>query len=366
MSIFLKTSYLRVQHRQVLLYFKECINDWLVHKNSCPNDRQVLLPSHLKPVPRFMKNILDKLQIKCKFVGLGCNRVIKLESLRQHVSVCDFNPEKPIECESGCGLVIKKADINNHNCVKDLRKTVKGFIEENLKYDQLLTSVRHDINVLRNENKGLNDLVNNLRNDIKQIKQLVGIEVPLISQTTAVSCITSAQTISTSKATSTSIKAPERDSHVVPPNPFVLITPLRPSLEARLRSSDNYLIGSDEPSSSTSIPQSNCRLNNEEPAFKRRATAIRPIPTLRQMPSSLRLLRPYSPEFSSDSTRSMPNVPTLSPIQVSNDSSSEDNESVTAVTISNDDIHSDPFPNFITLENDDQNGKEFSFFQSFI
>jgi hypothetical protein len=224
-----------------------------------------------------------------------------------------------------------------------------------------LSSVRYDINVLRNENKGLNELVNNLRNDIKQVKQLVGIEVPLISQTTAVSCITSAKTISTSKATSTSIKTFERDSHVVPPNPFVLITPLRPSLEARLRSSDNYLIGSDEPSSSTSIPQSNGRLNNEEPAFKRRATTIRPIPTLRQTSSLLPLLRPYSPEFSSDSTRSMPNVPTLSPIQVSNDSSSEDNESVTAVTISN---HSHCFHNFVSndqqLENDDQNGKKFN------
>ena len=242
-----------------------CINQWLLRRNLCPNDRQPLNMNTLKPIPRFMRNLLDKLQIKCDFVSFGCQQVFHLDSLRLHMTVCDFNPEKRVECHSGCGLVLKKADLQNHNCVKSLRKFMS---EENQRYEQNLTKIRFDFNSLRNENKYFRSLVNNLQNDVKRLsneKQLTVISSgPSMSQT--------------SSATVSSIsgfhKSCERR-----PNPFVLITPLQSSMSSM-----------DEPSSSTLITGANTRHRNEEPPFKRRTTTIRvstPSPHCPTMSSNL-------------------------------------------------------------------------------
>lgn len=34
---------------------------------------------------------------------------------------CEFNPKKPLPCDKGCGLVIPKDELKDHNCIKELR-----------------------------------------------------------------------------------------------------------------------------------------------------------------------------------------------------------------------------------------------------
>jgi hypothetical protein len=45
-------------------YCSACISGWLVHHSICPEDRQTLTQPELRPLFRYMKNDLDRLQIR--------------------------------------------------------------------------------------------------------------------------------------------------------------------------------------------------------------------------------------------------------------------------------------------------------------
>ena len=289
-----------------------------------------------------MRNLLDKLEIKCDFVAFGCQQVFHLDSLTPHMSVCDFNPEKRVECVSGCGLILRKADLQTHNCIKSLRKYIS---EENQKCEQSLGKLRYDLTTLRNENKYFKGLLINLQNDVKRLtneKQLTVISGgPSMSQTST----------ATVSSISSLHKSSERSGRV--PNPFVLITPLQSSRMSSM----------DEPSSSTStqwITSANTRLRNEEPAYKRRTTTIRvaatPPPYRPTISSNISHFSHYSQPHEeivvsrSPSPRFISSATTLS---ISNESNSEDNDS-SAVTASEPLSHS--YINLDELEDNTETG----------
>jgi len=68
---------------------------------------------HLKPVPRILKNLLSRLDVSCQF---GCQETVKLDRLEIHESACDFDPKRPVPCSKGCGLVIPKDELKDHDC----------------------------------------------------------------------------------------------------------------------------------------------------------------------------------------------------------------------------------------------------------
>ncbi|KAG2464764.1 RNF41 ligase, partial [Polypterus senegalus] len=68
-----------------------CIHGWLVHHHNCPEDRQSLDVSVLRPLSRYMKNDLNQLQIRCRNREHGCNMVCSLESIDLHEVTC-INP----------------------------------------------------------------------------------------------------------------------------------------------------------------------------------------------------------------------------------------------------------------------------------
>lgn len=41
------------------------------------------------------------------------------------IQECEFNPKKPVHCDQGCGLVIPKDELKNHNCVRELRALIQ-------------------------------------------------------------------------------------------------------------------------------------------------------------------------------------------------------------------------------------------------
>uniref|UniRef100_A0A8C4X5J4 RING-type domain-containing protein n=1 Tax=Erpetoichthys calabaricus TaxID=27687 RepID=A0A8C4X5J4_ERPCA len=65
-----------------------CIHGWLVHHHNCPEDRQSLNVSVLRPLFRYMKNDLNQLQIRCRNREHGCNMVCSLESIDLHEWTC--------------------------------------------------------------------------------------------------------------------------------------------------------------------------------------------------------------------------------------------------------------------------------------
>ena len=89
-----------------------CIKEWLNRQKTCPVDRQSVTPNQLKPAPRILRNLLARLNIECDNAASGCTVVVKLDLLASHCDECDFNPKKPVPCESGCGLIIPKDELH--------------------------------------------------------------------------------------------------------------------------------------------------------------------------------------------------------------------------------------------------------------
>ncbi|XP_028414499.1 E3 ubiquitin-protein ligase PDZRN3-B-like [Dendronephthya gigantea] len=93
-----------------------CISEHLRHSHTCPECREHLTPETLKDPPRFMKNTLAALKIKCGYSERGCPGFVLLENLQNHVDKCGF---APVTCKNeGCGMEVNKRDKDLHE--KDL------------------------------------------------------------------------------------------------------------------------------------------------------------------------------------------------------------------------------------------------------
>jgi len=102
-----------------------CIHEWLSRQPTCPVDRQNITPPQLRPVPRILRNLLYRLQLTCDNSVYGCTAILKLDVLQSHIQECEFNPKRPVPCELGCGLVVPKDELKEHNCVKELRTVMQ-------------------------------------------------------------------------------------------------------------------------------------------------------------------------------------------------------------------------------------------------
>ena len=130
-----------------------CINGWLVHEDTCPEDRQPLSAAQLRPIFRYMRNDLNRLRIRCvnynddeNATTAGCTVVTALEHIAKHEAECGFgrmtcpNATCGVElsrrdldahlavcvhrtrvCPKGCGQTILDSETDTHNCVAELR-----------------------------------------------------------------------------------------------------------------------------------------------------------------------------------------------------------------------------------------------------
>ena len=89
-----------------------CISQHLRNSHTCPECREHLTPETLKDPPRFLKNTLSELKIKCDYTEQGCPVYVQLENLQNHVDQCEF---APVMCgNEGCGTVVNKIDKKKH------------------------------------------------------------------------------------------------------------------------------------------------------------------------------------------------------------------------------------------------------------
>ncbi|EDW57933.1 E3 ubiquitin-protein ligase NRDP1 [Drosophila virilis] len=107
-----------------------CIEKWIQEKQICPVDRSDLLPIHLVPVSRLMRNMLGRLKIKCSFADNGCTALMPLGEYRNHVANCQNNPKVVVMCTKGCGMRVPKDELTSHNCVYELREQLQDQISE--------------------------------------------------------------------------------------------------------------------------------------------------------------------------------------------------------------------------------------------
>ncbi|KXJ28033.1 E3 ubiquitin-protein ligase NRDP1 [Exaiptasia diaphana] len=140
-----------------------CIHEWLNHQQSCPIDRRNLTPLQLKQVPRILKNLLSKLLISCDNNNFGCDAIVRLDSLNSHLSQCQHNPKRPIQCEKGCGLVVPFDELLHHNCVRELNVIIQN---QNLKLVEVQSQIddqRQQLNEQKREIQALKDMMRAVR-----------------------------------------------------------------------------------------------------------------------------------------------------------------------------------------------------------
>ena len=102
-----------VQCQNEHYFCRSCIKKHL-HENSesYPMCQDHLTEETLSKPPRLLTNMLECLKIRCDHAKRGCQELIKLEFLHQHVKSCGY---LPIRCtNSGCSQVINQQDKELH------------------------------------------------------------------------------------------------------------------------------------------------------------------------------------------------------------------------------------------------------------
>ncbi|XP_029928097.1 RING finger protein 151 isoform X2 [Myripristis murdjan] len=172
-------------------YCSACISSWLVHHHSCPEDRLPLDVNSLKPL--YMRNDLNRLQIRCVNAAQGCEVVCSLESLHTHEDGCEFafiscsNTGCPVQverrsleahlsecnfrsrvCPSGCGHTLLSIDQSQHNCVAELRTEVEMLRAEMLcKVDEVRREMESRLDSQR---RHMVQKESQLKNEVEELK----------------------------------------------------------------------------------------------------------------------------------------------------------------------------------------------------
>lgn len=95
---------------------------------SCPSCRtEVDSLDSLLPAPRVLRNILDKLTVKCCHSVTGCRAPpMSFSLVRAHEKACKHNPENgPKQCKKGCGFLVPKDSAASHICIAALRQELE-------------------------------------------------------------------------------------------------------------------------------------------------------------------------------------------------------------------------------------------------
>lgn len=140
-------------------YCRACITEWLSRQPTCPVDRNAITTTNLRPVPRILKNLLARLSISCDNAIYGCTQILKLDALSNHLEECEHNPKKPLPCERGCGSIIPKDELKDHNCIRELRAVIH--------------SQQQKLVDMKNEISDQNLLINELKREFQLFKELM-------------------------------------------------------------------------------------------------------------------------------------------------------------------------------------------------
>ena len=102
-----------VQCQNEHYFCRSCIKKHL-HENSetCPMCQDYLTEEILSKPPRLLTNMLECLKIRCDHAKRGCQELVKLEFLYQHVKSCGYSPTRCTN--SGCSQVINQHDKEQH------------------------------------------------------------------------------------------------------------------------------------------------------------------------------------------------------------------------------------------------------------
>ena len=113
-------------------FCRGCITEHLRRNgHRCPTCADELTIETLQDVPRFVKNYLNELNIRCDHYDRGCRELVQLQNFQRHVAECGFSP---IVCRNqGCGEIVSKRDrIYHESELCQFSKTIIAGIEKKI------------------------------------------------------------------------------------------------------------------------------------------------------------------------------------------------------------------------------------------
>ncbi|NXU03125.1 RNF41 ligase, partial [Buphagus erythrorhynchus] len=160
-----------------------CIHGWLVHHSNCPEDRQVIDVSLLRPLYRYMKNDLNRLQLHCRNREYGCEMVCSLESIDRHERECEYSQIPCSNAVQSVWLPEGFLDFEDHSCLclQDLTRRNKLFRSEMIcrveeaKHEmesRLDSQRRHMVqkeSILQNEIEELKSQMSRMMSDVRSL-----------------------------------------------------------------------------------------------------------------------------------------------------------------------------------------------------
>ncbi|XP_072107967.1 RING finger protein 151 [Mobula birostris] len=170
-----------------------CIHGWLIQNHNCPEDRQTLDTSMLRPLFRYMRNDLNRLQMWCRNKQHGCETICSLEAIDRHESECEYSRVPCLnagctvqverrsleahmavcecrsrECSNGCGYAILSADDAQHNCIAELRTELELLRSEMI---CKVEEVKHEMESrLDSQRRHMVQKESFLQNEIEELK----------------------------------------------------------------------------------------------------------------------------------------------------------------------------------------------------
>ncbi|XP_078324494.1 E3 ubiquitin-protein ligase NRDP1-like [Crassostrea virginica] len=160
------------------IFCAACLHEWLLRVSACPIDRKAVTRDQLTAAPRLCTNMLSRLQIACDYAPHGCPAFVKLEKLPEHVRECEHNPN-PVQCAKGCGILVPKNNLEDHNCVLELRGIVEqqgsSIAKMQSEMQNLKASTQTEIGNLTSEIQTLKDCMRSIVESNPQMKQVQSI-----------------------------------------------------------------------------------------------------------------------------------------------------------------------------------------------
>ena len=100
------------------LFCSKCIRDCIKVHGICPQDRSPVSINKLVEPIRLVRNLINKLKIRCKSNSDGCDRVLPVGQLHDHYDRCEANPEnKGIKCFCEVEFGITEWDQHKQSCL---------------------------------------------------------------------------------------------------------------------------------------------------------------------------------------------------------------------------------------------------------
>ncbi|KAJ6640026.1 E3 ubiquitin-protein ligase NRDP1 [Pseudolycoriella hygida] len=155
------------------IFCSECIRSWIPLLENCPVDRQLLRPDDLKPTPRYFRNLLDKLEIRCKFESLGCEMIVPLERLQDHLANCKHKPDAIVDCDKGCNLAVTRREYQK-NCLIHLANKFSMQMDEMTKLNEKLQHDHENFKALiRQQQEEIRKLTGDVNRQTEIMKKII-------------------------------------------------------------------------------------------------------------------------------------------------------------------------------------------------